>query len=215
MYNKFKKFGGDYIPDVIEYLRECIDKDPGLTITIGCDSVQKRRKTMYAITIMLYNGDVRNGAHVIFYRETIDKIRDNQERLYKEALYLNEVGNYINDELSNFYDRKDLTELEIKRYKYHLLKCQGEYGYVPPHQDEVVMRNLTLIPADYIDFKLVDLHVDFNPFKGSLNEKGIMKNRSYTAYKSYVPWLRGMGFRTWAKPVAHAATSAADLLLKD
>jgi predicted RNase H-related nuclease YkuK (DUF458 family) len=161
MYNKFKKFGGDYIPDVIEYLKEYIEKDPSLTITIGCDSVQKRRKTMYAITIMLYNGDVRNGAHVIFYRETIDKIRDNQERLYKEALYLNEVGNYINDELSHFYDRKDLTELEIKRYKYHLLKCQDEYGYVPPHQDEVVMRNLTLIPADYIDFKLVDLHVDF------------------------------------------------------
>jgi predicted RNase H-related nuclease YkuK (DUF458 family) len=215
MYNKFKKFGGDYIPDVIEYLKEYIDKDPSLTITIGCDSVQKRRKTMYAITIMLYNGDVRNGAHVIFYRETIDKIRDNQERLYKEALYLNEVGNYINDELSNFYNRKDLIELERKRYKYHLLKCQGEYSYVPPHQDEVVMRNLTLLPADYMDFKLVDLHVDFNPFEGSLNEKGIIKNRSYTAYKSYVPWLRGMGFRTWAKPSAHAATSAADLLLKD
>jgi predicted RNase H-related nuclease YkuK (DUF458 family) len=27
--------------------------------------------------------------------------------------------------------------------------------------------------------------------------------------------LRGMGFRTWSKPQAFAATSAADLLLKD
>ena len=77
------------------------------------------------------------------------------------------------------------------------------------------MRNLSLTPSDEIQWKLVDLHMDFNPFEGSINEKGIRKNRSYEAYKSYSPWLRGLGFRTWAKPMAHASTSAADLLLQD
>jgi predicted RNase H-related nuclease YkuK (DUF458 family) len=43
----------------------------------------------------------------------------------------------------------------------------------------------------------------------------ILKFFDYPAYKAYAPWLRGMGFRTWAKPMAFAATSAADLLLKD
>ena len=81
--SKFKKFGGDYIPDIIEYLRDYIEKDPTSTITVGCDSIQKRRRTVYAITIMLYNTDIKRGAHVVFFRESCPKIRENQERLYK------------------------------------------------------------------------------------------------------------------------------------
>lgn len=213
--SKFKRFGGEYIPDIVEYLKDYIERDPTVTITVGCDSIQKRRKTVYAVTIMLYNGDIKNGAHVIFFRENHSKIRDNQERLYKEAVYLHDIGTYINNELSSFYKRMDLSDLERKRYKYHLLRCSGEYTHVLPGQEEGVIKNLTLTPSDLMDFKLVDLHVDFNPVPGTINEKGVSKNRSYPAYKSYVPWLRGMGFRTWVKPCAPGATSAADLLLKD
>jgi predicted RNase H-related nuclease YkuK (DUF458 family) len=32
------------IPDIIEYLKKLLEKDPTATITIGCDSVQMRRK---------------------------------------------------------------------------------------------------------------------------------------------------------------------------
>ena len=208
--DKFKKFGGQYIPDIVEYLREYLDKDPTVTISVGCDSVQMRRRTVYAITIMLYNTDIKRGAHVVFYRESQTKIRDNNERLFKEAQYLHDLGTYLDEELSKFYKRSDLTEYEKKRYKYHLAKCNGEYDHVPSHQEEGVIRNLTLIPSDEIDWRLVDLHVDFNPSEGKSG-----KNKSNTAYRSYVPWLRGLGFRTWAKPLAYASTSAADLLLKN
>ncbi len=163
----------------------------------------------------MYNTDLRRGAHVVFFRESCPKIRDNNERLFREAQYLHDLGVYLDDELSQFYQRTDLCDREKKRYKYHLLKCAGEYGHVPLHQEEAVMNALFLTPADLIDFRTIDIHVDFNPFEGTLNEKGIMKNKSYAAYKSYAPWLRGMGFRTWAKPMAFAATSAADLLLQD
>jgi predicted RNase H-related nuclease YkuK (DUF458 family) len=211
----FKKFGGDHIPDIIEYLKDCIERDPTVTITVGCDSIQKRKRTIYAITIMLYNTDIKRGAHVVFFRESCTKIRDNQERLYKEAQYLHDVGTYLDNELSSWYKREDLTDIERKRYKYHLLKCAGEYKNVQSHHEDDVMKNLFLTPADMMDVKLVDLHVDFNPFEGTINEKGISKNRSYVAYKSFSPWLRGLGFRTWAKPMAFASTSAADLLLQD
>ena len=77
------------------------------------------------------------------------------------------------------------------------------------------MNALVLTPTDRMEFRLVDLHVDFNPNEGTKNERGISKNKSYIAYKSYVPWLRGMGFRTWAKPLSFASTTAADLLLQD
>jgi predicted RNase H-related nuclease YkuK (DUF458 family) len=213
--SKFKRFGGEYIPDIIEYLKDYIERDPGVTISIGCDSIQKRRRTVYALTIMLYNTDLRRGAHVVFFRESCDKIRDNNERLFKEAQYMHDLGVYLDEELSKFYIRKDLTDIERKRYKYHLAKCNGEYSHVPLHQEEAVVKGLFLLPVDILEPRCVDIHVDFNPFEGTLNEKGIMRNKSYTAYKSYVPWLRSMGFRTWAKNVAFAATSAADLLLQD
>ncbi len=205
----FKKFGGDMIPDIIEYLKEFLEKDPNATITVGCDSIQMRRKTTYAITIMLYNTDIKKGAHVVFFRESCAKIRDTQSRLYKEAQYLHDVGVYINDELSEFYERMDLTDLERRRYKYHLLKSAGEYTHVASHQEDEVMRNLTLTGEDKMEFKLIDLHIDFNPFPGHSN-----RNKSYIAYKSYVPWLRGLGFRVWGKPMSFAASNAADLLLK-
>lgn len=213
--NRFKKFGGDYIPDIVEYLKNYLQKDPGVTISIGCDSIQKRRRTVYAITIMLYNGDLRHGAHVVFFRESCSKIRDNNERLFREAQYLHDLGVYLDGELSEFYQRQDLNEKERKRYKYHLLKCAGEYSHVPLHQDDAVMNALFLSPADMIEYRTIDIHVDFNPSEGSLNERGVHKNKSHAAYKSYVPWLRGMGFRTWSKPLSFAATSAADLLLHD
>jgi len=213
--NRFKRFGGDYIPDIIEYIKDFLKEDPTATVTVGCDSIQKRRKTVYANTIMFYNTDVKKGAHVVFFRESCAKVRDNQERLYKEAQWLHDIGTYLDKELSEFYVRKDLTDTEMKRYKFHLLKCAGEYSQVPSHREEDVMRNLILTHEDRLTPRLVDLHVDFNPFEGNINEKGIRKNKSFAAYKAYAPWLRGMGFRTWAKPMAFAATSAADLLLKD
>ena len=213
--SKFKLFGGEYISDIVKYIKDYIEVDPNVTITVGCDSIQKRRRTVYAITVMMYNTDLRNGAHVVFFRESCDKIRENQERLYKEAEYLNDVGNYLDTELSTFYTRKDLTELERKKYKYHLARCNQEYSHVPIHQEEGVMNALVLTPTDRMEFRLVDLHVDFNPNEGTKNERGISKNKSYIAYKSYVPWLRGMGFRTWAKPLSFASTTAADLLLQD
>jgi predicted RNase H-related nuclease YkuK (DUF458 family) len=212
---KFKRFGGEYIPDIIEYLKSSLEKDPGLTISVGCDSIQKRRKTIYAITIMLYNTDIKRGAHVVFFRESCPKIRETQSRLYKEAQYLHDLATFLQQELEPFYKRQDLSDIERKRYKYHLLKCNGEFSHVPPHQDFAVMKSLSLTSSDMLDYKLVDIHVDFNPSEGTINENGMHKNKSHAAYKSYAPWLRGLGFRTWAKPLSFASTSAADLLLQD
>lgn len=213
--SKFKRFGGEYIPDIIQYLKEYLETDPNATITVGCDSIQKRRRTVYAITIMLYNTDLKHGAHVVFFRESCDKIRDNNERLYKEAQYLHDVATYLDAELSDFYVRKDLTEQERKRYKFHLAKCNHEYDHVPVHLEEGVMNVITLSASDRMDFKLVDIHIDFNPNEGRKNEKGMSRNKSHAAYKAYVPWLRSMGFRTWSKPLGFASTTAADLLLQD
>lgn len=213
--NKFKKFGGEFIPDIVEYLKNYINDHPTTTISIGCDSIQKRKKTMYAVTIMLYETDIKKGAHVIFYRENLVKIKNHFERLQKEAQYMHDLGEYLTQELS-FYNRDDINDYERKRYKFHLAKCNGEYSHVPDHYQDSFTRSMLLTDSEKImEYKPIDIHLDFNPAEGITDKRGYAKNKSNISYHSFVPWLRGMGYRVWAKPNGFAATSAADLLLQD
>lgn len=213
---KFKKFGGDRIPDIIEYLRDKIQENTGITITVGCDSIQKKRKTMYACTIMMYNKDIRNGAHVVFFRENIEKIRDNNDRLYREALMAYNIAEFLNKELSGHYTRQDIDILERQKYKFHILRCNGEHGDIKLSDINSFISNITLTEFEKnIEYKLVDIHLDFNPFESTVNSRGVSNNKSNAAYKSYVPWLKGLGYRVYSKPNSYAATGAADLLLQD
>jgi predicted RNase H-related nuclease YkuK (DUF458 family) len=213
--NRFKKFGGEFIPDIVEYLKEQIERDPFITISVGCDSVQRHKKTLFAITLMVYNTDIKNGAHIVFFRDNQIKIRDNQERLQKEALIIHEIAEFLNQELSQFYVRKDLTELSRKEYKYHLERCLGKFDYVRNQDEDNVIKNIQLTDNEkQIQFNTIDIHLDFNPSEGKTDKRGYSVNKSNMAYKSFVPWIRSLGYRVWVKPLAHASTSAADLLLQ-
>ena len=213
---KFKKFGGEKIDDIIEYIKEYVKENPKVTISLGCDSVQRRRKTVYAFTLMFYSVSIRNGAHVIYFRENINKVRDNYDRLGKEAEFLHEIAEWLDGELSEFYVRQDLSDIEQKRYKYHLAKCNGEFSHVSVSNEDVVISNLTLTDADKSrEFRSIDLHLDFNPFEGTIDKKGFAKNKSNQSYRAYVPWLKGLNYRVFSKPSSPAAASAADLLLKN
>lgn len=216
---RFKKFGGTFIPDIVEYLKDCIEKDPYITISLGCDSIQRRRKTIYAITLMIYNPEIKHGAHVVFFRENVSKIRDNFDRLSKEGQYVQEIGEYLNNELEGHYVRRDLSLIERKKYKFHVAKCNGEYSHVNYNEDDVINSIFLSEHEKTQDYKLIDLHLDFNPNEGntmtSSDGRKFVKNKSNVSYKAWVPGLRGMGYRVWAKPAGFAATSAADLLLKD
>lgn len=214
--NKFKKFGGERIPDVIEYIKEYIKENPYVTISLGCDSVRRRRKAIYAITLMFYSISIKNGAHVIYFRDNINKVRDNFDRLGREAQYVINIGEWLNTELDGHFVRLDLSDSEQKRYKFHLAKCNGEFAHVDSSNEDRVIKNLTLTEADKIRFsgKLIDLHLDFNPFEGTIDKKGYAKNKSNKAYHAYVNGIRGMGYRVFVKPSSPAAASAADLLLK-
>lgn len=215
MRNKFKNFAGEFIPDIVEYLKDYINKCSNVTISVGCDSIQKRRKTVYAITVMMYDMDVKNGAHVVFFRESSPtKIRDHFERLQREALYSLELAEMLNQELAPFYKRLDITDQERRKYKFHLARCDGQFEHVQKHHEDTFISNLQLSDAEKIvEYKLVDIHVDYNPFEGNMNKKGIPKNKSNVSYRAMVPYLKGMGYRVFSKPQAHAASSAADLLV--
>lgn len=213
---KWKKFGGEKIPDIINYINQYVTDNPSVTISLGCDSVQRRKKTVYAFTLMFYSVSIKNGAHVVYFRENFSKIRDNHDRLAKEAEYLHDIAEWLNSELSTFFVRQDLSDNEKRRYKYHLAKCEGEFAHVSVHNEDVVISNLTLTDADKAkEYKTIDLHLDYNPFEGKIDNRGFAKNKSNAAYRAYVPWLKGLGYRVFVKSSSPAAASAADLLLKN
>jgi len=213
---RFKTFGGEFIDDIIEYLKKYISENPSVTISVGCDSVQKRRKTIYALTIMLYRVDFKNGAHVVFFRDNQRKIRDNFDRLHGEVLLAKEVAEFIESELTPFYQRTDLTPSERRKYKFHLNKCNGEYLGLDKMNEQEFIKNINLTDHETNEIsRLVDIHLDFNPFERSAGSTGVHRNKSYDLYRSFVPWLRGLGYRVWVKPNAYASSSAADLLLQD
>jgi predicted RNase H-related nuclease YkuK (DUF458 family) len=107
-----------------------------------------------------------------------------------------------------------LTELSRKKYKYHQERCLGKYDFVNLIDEDNVIKNITLSDSEKsFDYNLIDVHLDFNPSEGKIDARGYSKNKSNITYKSFVPWLRSVGYRVWVKPMAHASSSAADLLL--
>jgi len=214
--SRFKKFDGEFIPDIVEYLKEYIQKEPTITISVGCDSVQKKRKTLYAVTLMLYNQDVKNGAHVVYFRDNSPKIRDNFQRLSREVELALQIADFLEIELTTFYKRLDLGEFERKKYKLHLSKCNGEYPHLSTFEETQITKGLFLTDSEInLKYKLIDVHLDFNYKEGKTDGRGYSKNRSFIAYKAFVPYLRGNGYRVWVKPLSFASSSAADLLVQD
>lgn len=214
--NRFKKFNNEFIPDIIEYLKEYISKEPNVTISVGCDSIQKKRKTLFAVTLMLYNQDIKNGAHVVFYRENSPKIRDNFQRLSREVELALQLADFLEENLKEVYQRCDITLFERKRYKFHICKCNGEYANLQDFEEAIITKNLILSEIESnLEYKLIDIHLDFNYKEGKVDSRGYSKNRSYMAYKAYVPYLRGNGYRVWVKPMSYCSSSAADLLVQE
>lgn len=215
MKNKiFQTFDGVKIDNLVEYIAEKTKINPNLTISVGCDSLQTN-PIVFVTTVMLYDSISRNGAHVIFNRLSIPREKMNFfTRLQHESELALEIAELLDTSLEAIFERRDLTDLERKKYKFHLLKNNGYFSDIDIRYEENVVRNLTLTDAEKAtQYRLVDIHVDYNSKEGNIDKKGVPKNKSHISYKSWVPYLRSLGFRVFAKPSAVAASSAADILL--
>jgi predicted RNase H-related nuclease YkuK (DUF458 family) len=100
---KFKKFGGEVIENVTDYLKNYVNTGEDMRIIVGCDSQQKRRFTLYALTIVLYDQELHKGAHVIFMRIREKKERDLMRRLMNESLYALDLSEWLDNELKDDY----------------------------------------------------------------------------------------------------------------
>lgn len=69
--------------DVIEYIKEYLEKHPDTQILVGTDSQNRRSETIYAVVIGLYIQG--KGAHVLFNRFTVPREKDTVTRLLNEV----------------------------------------------------------------------------------------------------------------------------------
>lgn len=175
MKNKFKKFGGEVIEDLGQYIRDYLKKFPGTSLYIGGDSVEKGRQILYSTVVAFYDEFRRDGVHYIFSKELAPNQRMWVERTgnaaldkatvkaAKEANVYNKIygevervlalGQYLETELEGVVKRKSIDEL----------MALG----LSPHQN-----------------RLIDIDVDINPDPGysipeDLQGKVEIKNRQY------------------------------------
>ena len=87
---EFKKFTGEKLPSVVDYVRDYYEKNKNIYIMVGTDSHGRGAKTVFSTIVAMYNygdGEHGHGAHCIFRRWTTPRYRANQraERLLKEV----------------------------------------------------------------------------------------------------------------------------------
>jgi predicted RNase H-related nuclease YkuK (DUF458 family) len=100
---KFKKFGGFMIDNIIDYINNYIKQGLDMRLFVGCDSHHRRKHTIYALTIVLYDIGMRDGAHVLFLRLQEKKEKDIFTRLLNETLYCLDVAEFLENNIDLTY----------------------------------------------------------------------------------------------------------------
>jgi len=86
----FKKFTGEKLPNVEEYVRDYYKSHSNIEVMVGTDSQSKGARTCFSTIIAMYDcgdGEHGHGAHCIFRRWNVPRYRREQraERLLKEV----------------------------------------------------------------------------------------------------------------------------------
>lgn len=185
MENKFKKFGGEEIANVGEYLREYLKKYPNTSVYVGTDSKARRGKVTYATCICLYDEIRKDGVHYIFKRDAEIGKLDIFSRMWREVEKSVEVAEMLEVELEGHLKRYSIEDLMVMR--------NPAGGYYKVNQN-----------------KLVGIDVDINPVPdGGKNQSNV----AYESAKGYVVGLGYRErFKTQG---AWAAQCAADMCCKN
>ena len=91
----FKKFTGEKLPNITEYIKNYIGEHNETEIIIGTDSQNKNNCTTYSTVIVLYNPG--HGGHCIFRRWKTPREKIRQVRLLKEVEESINLANELKD----------------------------------------------------------------------------------------------------------------------
>lgn len=88
----FKLEGGESV-DLIDHVREILQTKDVSEIVVGTDSQNKRYNTCFVVTVVMKY--YSRGAHCVYYKENIKKIRDRYTRLWGEVERSVEVAQFL------------------------------------------------------------------------------------------------------------------------
>lgn len=91
----FKTEEGQVVGDPISYTLKILREHKDVKIYVGTDSQNKKYNTTY-VTCIAYKYGTR-GAHFIYFRENIKKIRDRRVRLWGEVERSIEISQFIEE----------------------------------------------------------------------------------------------------------------------
>jgi len=90
---EYKRLYDSVKVDLINYVKEWLEKKPNAEILIGCDSQNFSDKTIYAIVVALY--DKGKGAHVLYNRWKTKVEPTRNIRLLNEVWYAVEAAEHL------------------------------------------------------------------------------------------------------------------------
>ena len=139
---KFKKMGSNEDVILLDYVKSVIEKNPETKIYIGCDSQSFSNKTIY-ITTVVFRHDKR-GAHVIYRKETIPRVKDLWTKLWNELTRSIDVAGYLKVEGKIDIHQIDLDYNTNPRHKSNMV-LKAAVGYVESFGYKYAVKPQTLM----------------------------------------------------------------------
>lgn len=105
--------------NIVEHTLQQIEKWPNLKIYIATDSQDKDGKSKFATAIVYRYGN--RGAHYIFFREDVPRMRSMHTRLFEEAVRTIDTALLISEEIPVAFEGLEFDYNHIKKFKSHKL----------------------------------------------------------------------------------------------
>lgn len=103
--DKFFKTQEGELVNVVEHTLQQLEKWPNMKIYVGTDSQDEGGKTRYATVVVYRYGN--RGAHFVYFKEEVPRIRDMYTRLFYEAQRTVAVAQLINSEIPVSFEALD------------------------------------------------------------------------------------------------------------
>lgn len=101
--------------NIVEHTLDQLEKWPNLKIYIGTDSQDKGMETVYSTCIVYRYGN--RGAHYIYYKEKVPKIKALYTRLFEEGVRTIEAWKLLTEEIPVKVEQLEFDYADVKMTK--------------------------------------------------------------------------------------------------
>ncbi|MFT4662617.1 MAG: putative RNase H-related nuclease YkuK (DUF458 family) [Patiriisocius sp.] len=113
----FRIMGSSEQVNLISHAQNYLKKNPDCEVHVGCDSQNVRGITIYVTTVVFRHEG--QGAHVIYKKEKLDRIKDMWSKLWAETERSVDLANHLSNDLGIKISQIDLDYNTDPAFKSH------------------------------------------------------------------------------------------------